>query len=269
MWVAGEAGADRYRKSDLGVHEDQYRFVGRPQVHPIGRTPRLGDEEIPTILYAPTWEGVNLEQEYSSVSAIGATIVQKLIEADPPVRVIYKPHPFTGQRDAKYRGVHQRIVNLIDNANQAKGTDHRVITSGPKQPTINDCFNKASGLISDISSVVSDFLASEKPYAVFNHTDSSEAEFVTEFPSTGAATVIHRDGTGIDEFIAVMTESVPDSRAEARSALATYLLGTADQRTLEAFQTSVTAFIARSDVDRAGYRTSPHTPVDDAELDES
>ena len=266
LWVAGEAGADRYRKSNLGVHEDQYRFVGRPQVHPIKRTPRLGDEAVPTILYAPTWEGVNLEQEYSSVSAVGATIVKKLIEADPPVRVIYKPHPFTGQRDAKYRGVHHRIVAMIDNANQAKGTDHRVIGSGAKEDTINECFNKASGLISDISSVVSDFLASEKPYAVFNHTDSTEVDFVNEFPSTGAATIIHRDGRGIEEFIAVVTRSAPDSRAEARSALATYLLGTADQRTLEAFQKSVSDFIARSDVERAGYRAVPQAPPEVAEL---
>ena len=268
LWVAGEAGADRYRKSGLGIHEDQYRFVGRPQVHPIKETPRLGDEEIPTILYAPTWEGVNLEQEYSSVSAVGATIVKKLIEADPPVRVIYKPHPFTGQRDAKYRGVDQRIVALLDKANQAKGTDHRVIRGGPKEPTINECFNKASGLISDISSVISDFLASEKPYAVFNHTDAAEAEFVAEFPSTGAATIIHRDGSGIDDFIAVVTQSAPDTRAETRSALANYLLGTADQRTLESFQTSVTDFIARSDAERATYR-GIRTEPDEAETDDA
>lgn len=268
LWVAGEAGADRYRKSNLGIHEDQFRFVGRPQVHPIGRAPRLGDQEIPTILYAPTWEGVNRAQEYSSVSAVGATIVQKLIEADPPVRVVYKPHPFTGQRDAKYRAVHARIVRLIANANLANGTGHRVIGRGPNEPTINDCFNEASALISDISSVVSDFLASEKPYAVFNHTGSTEADFVTEFPSTGAATIIHRDGTGIEEFIRVVTGESQDSKAEARSALATYLLGTPDQRTLAAFQTSVSAFIARSDVDRAGYRSGPPTPVDEAELSE-
>lgn len=268
LWVAGEAGADRYRKSNLGVHEDQYRFVGRPQVHPITQVPRLGDNAVPTILYAPTWEGVNLDQEYSSVSAIGLTLVKKLLAADPPVRVVYKPHPFTGQRDAKYRSSHARIVALIDAANVAGGTDHRVIGSGRKEPSINDCFNGASALITDISSVVSDFLASEKPYAVFNHAGSGRDAFVAEFPSTAAGTVIDRDGNGIDEFLAVVTQSAPDANAETRATLATYLLGTPGQRTIVAFQASVDAFIGRSDAERGAYRVLPQVAPDEAEFPE-
>lgn len=270
LWVAGEAGADRYRKSNLGIHDDQYRRVGRPQVHRITRTPLLGEEEIPTILYAPTWEGVNLQQEYSSVSAVGIRIIEAMIAADPPVRIIYKPHPFTGQRDAKYRGVHARIVALIKAANAKHGTKHRVVTGGGgKQPTINECFNLASGLISDISSVVSDFLASVKPYAVFNHTDLDPATFVTEYPSTGAATVIQRDGSGIQDFIDVVTRTAEDTHAAARDALSTYLLGSPGQRTLESFQASVTAFIARSEAERSEYRLLPQSGPEEAELDDA
>lgn len=269
LWVAGEAGADRYRTSHLGIHDDQYRLVGRPQVHPITQVPRLGDDAIPTILYAPTWEGVNLEQEYSSMSAVGETIIQALLTADPPVRVIYKPHPFTGQRDAKYRRVHARIVSQIDAANDAHGTDHRVIGNSRREPTINDCFNRSSALITDISSVVSDFLASEKPYAVFNHTDTSEKAFITNFPSTGAGTILQRNGSGIAEFLAVVTRSAPDLKAEARSTLATYLLGAPGQRTIAAFQNSVINFIARSEADRAIYRALPQVGPDEAELSEA
>lgn len=269
LWVAGEAGADRYRTSNLGIHDDQYRLVGRPQVHPITQVPRLGEDAVPTILYAPTWEGVNLEQEYSSLSAVGETIIQALLTADPPVRVIYKPHPFTGQRDAKYRGVHAGIVSQIDAANDAHGTDHRVIGNSRREPNINDCFNRSSALITDISSVVSDFLASEKPYAVFNHTDTSEKAFIANFPSTGAGTILQRDGSGIAEFLAVVTRSAPDLRAEARSTLATYLLGAPGQRTIAAFQDSVNNFIARSEVERAVYRAFPQVSPDEAELSEA
>jgi hypothetical protein len=266
LWVAGEAGADRYRRSGLGIHEGQYRYVGRPQVHAISREPALGDDEVPTVLYAPTWEGVNLDQEYSSVSAVGVKVVEALLAAQPPVRVVFKAHPFTGQRDAKYRFVLARIAGLIDDAAARTGIDHRVVKGG----SINEWFNRATALVTDISSVVSDFLASEKPYAVFNHSDLDDASFREEFPSTGAGTTIGRDGRGIAEFIDIVTRSAPDVHAERRASLAAYLLGPPEHRSLESFQAAVDAMIARSETDRAAYRdgtpTSEMPPTDASDL---
>ncbi len=266
LWVAGEAGADRYRRSGLGIHEAQYRYVGRPQVHAISREPGLGDDEVPTVLYAPTWEGVNLDQEYSSVSAVGVKVVEALLAAQPPVRVVFKAHPFTGQRDAKYRFVLARIAGLIDDAAARTGIDHRVVKGG----SINEWFNRATALVTDISSVVSDFLASEKPYAVFNHSALDDASFREEFPSTGAGTTIGRDGRGIAEFIDVVTRAAPDVHAERRASLAAYLLGPPEHRSLESFQAAIDAMIARSETDRAAYRdgtpTSEMPPTDASDL---
>ncbi|MCL8252628.1 CDP-glycerol glycerophosphotransferase family protein [Aeromicrobium fastidiosum] len=266
LWVAGEAGADRYRRSGLGIHEGQYRYVGRPQVHAISREPALGADDVPTVLYAPTWEGVNLDQEYSSVSAVGVRVVEALLAAQPPVRVVFKAHPFTGQRDAKYRFVLARIAGLIDDAAARTGIDHRVVKGG----SINEWFNRATALVTDISSVVSDFLASEKPYAVFNHTDLDDAAFREEFPSTGAGTTIGRDGRGIAEFIDVVTRVSPDLHAERRASLAAYLLGPPEHRSLESFQAAIDAMIARSEADRAAYRdgtpTSEIPPTDASDL---
>lgn len=249
LWVAGQAGADRYRRSGLGVDEDRYRLVGRPQVDGITTTPRIGDEQVPTILYAPTWEGVNPAQEYSSVRSVGAALVRAIL-ADGRVRLVYKPHPFTGQRDARYRASHAQIVTLIHAARASSGIDHRVVGRGPLTPW----FNRATGLISDISSVVSDFLTSEKPYAVFDHENLGTKEFREQFPSSAAATIIGDSAIGIDEFLSVVTGRGPDPLAEYRTKLATYLLGGPQQRSIAAFNTAVDDFIARSERERAAYR---------------
>lgn len=249
LWVAGEAGADRYRRSGMHIPEDQYRFVGRPQVHAIRSTPRIGELEVPTVLYAPTWEGVNQLQEYSSLRAIGVRLVDALI-ADGSVRVVYKPHPFTGQRDAKYRAAHATIVRRLDDAKARTGIDHRVVASG----SLMTWMNQSTALISDISSVLSDWLAGEKPYAVFNHEGVSTKQFRQDYPSSAAATLLDGNAGGIDEFLDVITGRGPDLLAEYRSKLATYLLGSPEQRTLEAFRGAVTDFVARSETERSAYR---------------
>lgn len=249
LWVAGEAGADRYRRSGMHIPEDQFRFVGRPQVHAIEATPRIGEQEVPTVLYAPTWEGVNQHQEYSSLRAIGVQLIDALL-ADGSVRVVYKPHPFTGQRDAKYRVAHAVISRRLDDAKARTGIDHRVVTGG----SLTGWMNQSTALVSDISSVLSDWLAGEKPYAVFNHEGSSTKQFREDYPSSAAATLLGAQATGIDELLDVVTGRGPDLLAEYRSKLATYLLGSPEQRTLEAFRDAVTAFVERSDAERAIYR---------------
>jgi hypothetical protein len=254
LWVAGEAGADRYRRSGLGIHESQFRFVGRPQVHAISAAPRVGDEAVPTILYAPTWEGVNTLQEYSSLAAVGLQVVEAVLSSPTPARLVYKPHPFTGQRDAKYRAVDAAVAARVREAAAASGIQHEVVRSGPIEPW----FNRATAMFTDVSSVVSDFLASEKPIAVFNHTGHTdapldEAAFREAFPSASAATVVGPDGSGIEELVAVATGRAPDERAADRSRLATYLLGAPEKRTLESFRASVEAFVARADTERSQY----------------
>ena len=49
-------------------------------------------------------------------------------------------------------------------------TSAHLVVEGPR-PTLYDCFNHADLLVSDISSVVPDFVASGKPYVVTNPAD--------------------------------------------------------------------------------------------------
>jgi hypothetical protein len=100
---------------------------------------------------------------------------------------------------------------------------HRVIT-GPA-PALYDCFNRADMLISDISSVVSDFIASAKPYMVTNPDGLDEDTFRENFPTTAAAYLLGAKCKGLSKILAAAVAPGGDRLAQARRALRTYLLG--------------------------------------------
>ncbi len=230
VWVAGPAGRDRYRKAKVGVRDECVHEVGRPQLQGISTEgPGLPYR---TVLYAPTWEGWNDDLFHTSLMTMGPRIVRALLEHDPPLRVIYKPHPLTGHRDKAALRAHRRIAAMIEKAELAKSkarhpsraegpatyVRHLVVT-GP-EPHLYACFNQCDLLISDISSVVADFLASEKPYAVTNVAGLPEHAFHERYPSTEAGVLLGEDLAGLAEFL-----DGEDTLARARVKLRSYLLG--------------------------------------------
>jgi hypothetical protein len=100
---------------------------------------------------------------------------------------------------------------------------HRVIT-GP-MPILYECFNRADMLISDISSVVSDFIASGKPYVVTNPDGLNEDKFRERFPTAAAAYLLDRDCAALSDILAQAAAPGDDGLAEARRELRRYLLG--------------------------------------------
>lgn len=298
IWLAGEAGADRYRRANVGVRDDQFVFVGRPQLDAIdSATGQLEPGEPPTVLYAPTWEGWNLEQQYSSLLGQAVNFVQAALDSPMPLRLIYKPHPFTGRRLANARTAHQRIVSMLAKANAAnklpaapsqvlpasqrreldglsaiagdellarfsrdfwRRTDprtHVVVEHG--DVGLYDCFNAASFMAADVSSVLSDFMASDKPFAVFNTSSLPDDVFVDQFPSASAGTVISADGSHISEVIDVVTGAAPDRQRRIRAAQHELLLGPPQPPATERFASAVSAL-----VDRAEERQRPRATDD-------
>ena len=100
---------------------------------------------------------------------------------------------------------------------------HRVIT-GPL-PVLYECFNRADLLIGDISSVISDFMASGKPYVVTNPGGLDEDEFRKKFPTAAAAYLLDPDCAGLPDILAQSAACGDDRLAEARRELRRYLLG--------------------------------------------
>ena len=309
VWVAGEAGRNRYLRAQVGVRDEDIVEIGRPQLTGIRTADECAANRMFTVLYAPTWEGWTDSE--ISFKLMGLRIVQALIDHTPQVRVLYKPHPLTGTRDPGAAAVHEEIVALIDRTNEAHrragswsaeaaageadrrraaaelsrigaqmaemtqeggatsgswgswvrpGRDdaslsrdsgprvaddtewvrlndawhatywssqdwwqHRVIT-GPL-PTLYECFNRADLLISDISSVVSDFIASGKPYVVTNPGGLDEDDFRQKYPTAAAAYLLDLECAALSDILGEVAAPGDDGLKEARRELRRYLLG--------------------------------------------
>lgn len=288
IWLAGEAGAQRYRRAQIGVRDHQFVFVGRPQLDDIkGADGNARTPAIPTILYAPTWEGWNSEQQYTSLLGQGERFVKAVLNSPSPIRVIYKPHPYTGRRAAEARASHRRIVELLTRANEAAGaskqpsqllpaarrdamrsmsaiaaTDllgqfgsdfwaqvaheaHVVVEGG--DVSLESCFNAADLLVSDVSSLISDFMASNKPFAVFNTSGLDNQTFARNFPSTRAGIIISKDGLGIDGVIELALGRLPDTNANARALMRGDLLGPQFPSATMRFVDAVTALATNAE----------------------
>ncbi|MFB7337432.1 hypothetical protein ACFC00_38355 [Streptomyces adustus] len=334
VWTAGRAGRDRYAIADVGVRDDDIVEVGRPQLAPI-RTAQdaPADGRCPTVLYAPTWEGWDDNPGNTSILLAGENIVKKLVAADPPVRVLYKPHPFTGTRSAKAGAAHRRITALVekaaaeraadprfagDAAAQAKakaelvrtaarlaqltgpgsergdeaeaardglvdlrkheevarlraewndaywrsfGTaEHRVVTGA--EPRLYDCFNVSDAMVSDISSVVSDFIASGKPYAVTDSAGLGVEEFKRQNTAVRAAVILSNDADRLGELLDAVRDPAADPLAEDRGELKRYLLGPDEPTSIEQFNAAVADLALKAEARNAGQHS--HAALDQA-----
>ena len=232
VWVAGEAARDRYALAQVGVRPEQIRIVGRPQVRHVRAGAPLAAGAPCSVLYAPTWEGLFQDIAESSLLHSGVTLVRDLLSLDG-VRVIYRPHPKTGARDPRFRRAHEDVLALLADA----GPLHTVAESTTTD--LHSAFNMADVLITDVSSVISDFLASGKPYLVVNGTNLSAAAFREQFPSTAGAGIVGRGSDGLEA--AVADARGPDSMRAARQRVRLQLLGPSTDDPVEFFARAIDA----------------------------
>lgn len=153
--------------------------------------------------------------------------------------------------------------------------EHQVVTAA--RPGIYACFNQAHLLISDVSSVVSDYLSSEKPYAVANTSGLSEADFKAGFPTVRAATILSPEAEGVPALLAAVRDPAKDDLVRARAELKVHLLGPADPPSLVRFNQATLELCAEADARnaRAAARTAAEVPgqrerddaAEEAELD--
>ncbi|MFG2333262.1 hypothetical protein ACGFMM_27070 [Streptomyces sp. NPDC048604] len=285
IWVAGRAGRDRYERIKHAVSHHQIVEVGRPQLMSLHRWTGRVAQPIPTVIYAPTWEGWTDDACYTSVIPAGEQLIEALLSHERRLRIIYKPHPLTGTRSPAAAAAHRRIIALLeeDNARRfgrrisnSKGAarklariDKRIAELSERGvrspypdlteqertarirrsrnqagalywnaipdeahhvvldriPALNDCFNHSDLLIGDMSSVVSDFVATRKPYAIFNLEGLPDQEFRNEQRTASASYLLDSECNGLSEALDAMLNPERDVMAPYREQLKDYLLG--------------------------------------------
>lgn len=343
IWVAGQAGRDRYHLARSGVRDETIVEVGRPQlaeVEPAGtRT-----NPLLTVLYAPTFEGWTNDMYLTSLHVLGVRLIQRLLAQTPEIRVLYKPHPLTGVRDPNVRRAHKQIVAELAAANRERlsqprwahfaeqtaverreaqllldqlktrmkelrghrpGADaaqqardsgavndqalaelaecearwhdafwaaagwwsHRTITGS--RPSLYSCFNQADLLISDISSVVSDFISSGKPYVITNLDNTDPAVFRAQHTAARGAYLLDPECAELDAVLAAAQSPEADYMAPLRLQTRRYLLGPDQPDAMTRFSEAVEALIRKWKAERtataenhsAGVLIGPRTPI--------
>ncbi|MGH3097190.1 MAG: CDP-glycerol glycerophosphotransferase family protein [Streptosporangiales bacterium] len=219
LFVAGQAAIDRYHDHGVPIPEDRFDIVGRPQVETIKVTDQhVGERRPKVVLYAPTWTGFSSDVNYCSLP-VATPLLRALLARD--VTVILRSHPFTSKDSASAARL-AALQDLLAEDARTSGRAHVFGVAAERERSVVDCFNAADALISDVSSVVSDFLFSAKPFAITDMVGEGD-RFADTFPMARAAYVLRGDLSNLDPVLDELLETDPleEPRREARA----YYLG--------------------------------------------
>jgi hypothetical protein len=204
VFIAGEAARRRHRAALMEFDESTLVPVGRPQLD-LRPAPILPPSTQRTILYAPTWEGENASNNYTSVDVFGPAIVEKAL-AVPDTRVVYKPHPRVAVSPLPgIAAAHREIVRKL-------ARDHAQSNIVLEAGDILAVFPGCDLMITDVSSVGLDFLYTRQHQPMFIadryddrerlHTDApiSRCSDVIDSATIGALTSILAARLDHDEY---------------------------------------------------------------------
>lgn len=219
VFVAGQAGIDRYHRHGVDIPNYKFKKIGRPQLHDI----RVGEREQgvsdrKTVLYTPTWTGLTSDVNYSSLKQ-GKRIVEALLERD--VHLIFRTHPYT-RTNAAYQALAEEIKGIIAADAAKTGRAHLWGPQAEKRVSLTECINAADVAISDISGTASDWLYSGRPFAMTDPKGFRD-RYLEEFPLAKAAYLLEPKAENIGQVLDELLET--DSKAALRAEIREYYLG--------------------------------------------
>ena len=218
VFVAGEAAVRRHAAALVWFDPQHLVRVGRPQLDLEVSNP-LAPIDGPTITYAPTWEGEDDANNYTSVDLYGERIIAAAL-AQPGARVIYKPHPRVFEtEDSAVRKAHAAIVSAIKSAAAADPSrGHAVL----RKENILGVIRGTDVMISDVSSVTLDhlYLRPEAPIVLCDRRSNRE-QLLADAPVAAGAHVV--DDSSIHDLTADLAAIIAhDPRAAQRRELRDY-----------------------------------------------
>jgi hypothetical protein len=239
VMIAGPAALERHRSVLVDFDESKLLAVGRPQLD-VDFTAELAPFAGRTVMYAPTWEGENYANNYTSVDVFGVQIVNAVLSM-PGTRLVYKPHPRVEESgDAGVAQAHSAIVERIEQA-KAAGGEHVLAGEG----NILTMFDRTDVLVTDVSSVGLDFLYlhPDRPLLITDRRNDPEA-LQRDAPVSRACPII--DGSTVQDTGALIMEAYDDdARRALRVDMRGYYFGDLDRgKSTRAFLSAVDELIS-------------------------
>ncbi|MEU6858697.1 CDP-glycerol glycerophosphotransferase family protein [Glycomyces sp. NPDC046736] len=219
VFVAGQAGVDRYHRHGVDIPNYKFRKVARPQLHDlkVGERDKIEGAR-PVVLYTPTWTGLTADVNYSSLKE-GRRIVEAVLARE--VTLIFRTHPYT-RTNAAYQVLADEIKALIAADAAKTGRPHLWGAQAETEASLTDCVNAADVAISDISGTASDWIYSGRPFAMTDPKGFKDA-YLDEFPLARAAYLLDPDAGNIEKVLDELL--VTDSKAALRAEVREYYLG--------------------------------------------
>ena len=223
LLVGGQLAVDRLVHAGFELRSGQAIQIGRPQTEISLNKKLRGHGPIKKILYAPTWEGFADSADYSSIRPDGLNML-KLLAKNPDYEVKIKFHPLTGSKKSV------RSDALRDMRNLSKKLGIEVLSS----PTpIEELMNWSDAMICDISSVLNEYLYTNKPIILTAFDELIVENLKDNFPSSKACYVM-TDPSMIDNIVDSANETDLKMN-EARQNLLEYSLSVSEGSSLTRF----------------------------------
>jgi len=214
IWVAGPMAVERYRAAGVDLPAERFRFIGRPQAAGLPSGPT--GHETPVVLYAPTFEGYYDQTAHSSLDRMGVELIRRLV-ARGDVRVWFRPHPSSGVSRPSMLAAIDQINTLLRSAPGG----HRVVAD--QSLTLPECLAEADLLITDVSSVATEFLYTGRPILTCDPAGLGGSAFAATYPTSVGSYVLEPDLADLDGLLADAFGA--DPKRPARAELKARVLG--------------------------------------------